>query len=191
MNRDLRDRLNEILPAVVSDSFLSGKGLGNEIAFHVFDYPPEEELTVRQHITFLMEHAPRKRPGMQVMHVNLLQMVVDYLKERKLLDKVHVMQREKGDAYTLSKLQPILHPGKLIDRFVALAQPEVADLVLVSGVGSVYPFMRAHSLLNNLHSVMGLTPLVLFYPGNYDGKSLRLFGKLRSQNYYRAFRLVP
>jgi hypothetical protein len=127
---------------------------------------------------------------MKIEHVNLLRLVVDYLKERRLLEKVHAMQREKGDAYTLSKLEPILHPSKLIDRFVALAKPEESDLVLVSGVGSVYPFMRAHSLLNNLHSVMGLTPLILFYPGSYDGKSLRMFGKLRSQNYYRAFRLV-
>jgi hypothetical protein len=190
MTRDLNERLNEILPTVVSDSFLSGKGLGNEIAFHIFDYPPEAELAVRDHIQFLLEHAPKNRQGMKIEHVNLLRLVVDYLKDRRLLEKVHAMQREKGDAYTLSKLEPILHPSKLIDRFVALAKPEESDLVLVSGVGSVYPFMRAHSLLNNLHSVMGLTPLILFYPGSYDGKSLRMFGKLRSQNYYRAFRLV-
>lgn len=191
MKRELTERLNEILPTIVSDSFLSGKGLGNEIAFHVFDYPPEAELTVRDHIQFLMEHAPKNRTGMCVSHVNLLQLVVNYLKDRRLLDKVHAMQREKGDAYTLSKLEPILHPGKLIDRFLSMANPEASNLVLVSGVGSVYPFMRAHSLLNNLHSVMGLTPLILFYPGVYDGKSLRLFSKLGGQNYYRAFRLVP
>jgi hypothetical protein len=55
----------------------------------------------------------------------------------------------------------------------------------------VFPLLRAHSLLNNLHPVMGSTPLIMFYPGNYDGKSLRLFNKLKSRNYYRAFRLAP
>ena len=37
---------------------------------------------------------------------------------------------------------------------------------------------------------MGSTPLVLFYPGVYDGQSLRLFGTLEDKPYYRAFRLV-
>ncbi len=63
--------------------------------------------------------------------------------------------------------------------------------MLLSGVGSVWPLMRTHSLLNNLHPVMGNTPLVMFYPGKYDQKTLRLFGKIKSDNYYRAFRLIP
>ncbi len=31
---------------------------------------------------------------------------------------------------------------------------------------------------------------MLFYPGRYDGQSLRLFGILPDKPYYRAFRLV-
>jgi Domain of unknown function (DUF1788) len=45
-------------------------------------------------------------------------------------------------------------------------------------------------LLNNLQPVMGNTPLLLFYPGRYDGQSLRLFGKLKNNNYYRAFKRI-
>lgn len=191
MSTTLTERLNEILPIMVSDSFLSGKGLGNEIAFHVFDYPPEEELRVRGHIAFLLTHAPKQRPGIKLSHINLLDFVVAYLEERKLLDKALNMQREKGDAYTLGKLEPLLHPEKLKTRFAEEIRPDEHDLVLVSGVGSVFPLLRAHSLLNNLHPVMGSTPLIMFYPGGYDGKSLRLFNKLKSRNYYRAFRLAP
>jgi len=64
------------------------------------------------------------------------------------------------------------------------------DLILMSGVGNVYPWIRAHSLLNNLQQVTGNKPLVLFYPGEYDGQALRLFGKLGGNNCYRAFRLI-
>ena len=60
--------------------------------------------------------------------------------------------------------------------FADEAKPAEHDLVLVSGVGSAYPLLRTHNLLNNLHHRMGSTPLVLFYPGVYDGQSLRLFG---------------
>ena len=75
--------------------------------------------------------------------------------------------------------------------FAEVAKPEQHDLVIVSGVGSVWPLLRSHTLLNNLQPVMGNTPLVMFYPGRYDGQSLRLFGKIKSNNYYRAFKLVP
>ena len=40
MTDGLTDRLNQILPIITSDAFLRGKGLGNEIAFYIFDYPP-------------------------------------------------------------------------------------------------------------------------------------------------------
>jgi hypothetical protein len=79
----------------------------------------------------------------------------------------------------------------LASYFAEVAQPDRHDLVILSGVGSVWPLLRSHTLLNNLHPVMGQTSLVLFYPGRYDGQSLRLFGKLRNNNYYRAFKLVP
>jgi hypothetical protein len=101
------------------------------------------------------------------------------------------MQKTKGDAFVQKQLATILHPNKIALAFAELAQPDQHDLVIVSGVGSVYPMLRAHSLLNNLHAVMGQTPLVVFYPGRYDGQSLRLFGKLTNGNYYRAFKLVP
>ncbi len=32
-------------------------------------------------------------------------------------------------------------------------------------------------------------PTVMFFPGIYDGTSLSLFGKLKDDNYYRAFNL--
>jgi len=79
---------------------------------------------------------------------------------------------------------------KIAKAFVEEAQPKENDLVLVSGVGNAYPLLRSHNLLNNLHSLMEDTPLVMFYPGIYTGQGLRLFGKLKETNYYRAFQLV-
>jgi len=191
MNDSLTERLDEILPRITSDDFLNARGIGNEIAFFIFDYPPDAELHVREHIKFLLEQIPKKKPELRVKHINLLQFVVDHLRDRKLLEKTFVLQKQKGDAFVLKQLEKILHPEKLAPLFAEVAQPDQHDLVLVSGVGSVWPLMRTHSLLNNLHPIMGRTPLVMFYPGKYDMKSLRLFGKIKSDNYYRAFRLIP
>jgi hypothetical protein len=191
MTDGLTDRLNQILPTITSDAFLRGKGLGNEIAFYIFDYPPEAELRVREHLQFVLEHLPRTRPGLRVCHIHLLDFVLTYLRQRHLLNKAMAMQQTRGDAFILRQLAPILHPNKIAPVFAEVAQPDQHDLVLVSGVGSVYPLLRVHTLLNNLHAVMAQTPLVLFYPGRYDGQALRLFGKLKNDNYYRAFKLVP
>lgn len=188
---DLTDRLNKILPRVTSDEFLSGAGIGNEIPFYIFDYPPEDELRVREHITFLLDHIPKQKPGLKVRHINLFDFVLEYLGKRNLLAKALKMQQEKGDEALKKALAGPLHENKLAPVFAETAQPGQHDLILLSRVGSVWPLLRSHTLLNNLHSIMGNTPLVMFYPGRYDGQSLRLFGKLKNNNYYRAFKLVP
>lgn len=191
MSDNLNDRLNKILPRIISDDFLQGNGIGNEIAFYIFDYPPEDELRVREHILFLIDHIPKQKPGLRVKHINLFDFILDYLKSRNLLDKALKMQHEKGDEALTKALAGPLHENKLASTFIEVAQHQEHDLILLSGVGSVWPLLRSHTLLNNLHPIMGNTPLVMFYPGQYDGQALRLFGKLKSNNYYRAFKLIP
>jgi hypothetical protein len=190
MKSDFTERLNKILDRITSDDFLHGKGLGNEIPFYAFDYPPERELEVRDHIAFLLAQLPKRRPGLRFVHVNLFNLIIRYLKDRGFYDKAVELQKKKGDDALLKALAAPLDAGKLAQVFTDEVKPDQQDLVLVSGVGSAYPLLRTHNLLNNLHHRMGSTPLVLFYPGVYDGQSLRLFGTLQDKPYYRAFRLV-
>lgn len=187
----LTERLNRILPKLTDDAFLAGSGLGNEIGFYVFDYPAEDELRVREQIEFLLDHLPKSKPGLRVKHVNLFDLVINHLTSRNLLDRTIEMQRTQGDEAVFKALSAPLHEGRLAQVFADVAQPTQHDLVLVSGIGSVWPLLRSHALLNNLHPLMGNTPLVMFYPGKYDQLTLQLFGILASKNYYRAFKLVP
>lgn len=190
MNHDFNDRLNRILDRVTADDFLHGKGLGNEIPFYAFDYPPDRELEVREHIVFLLAQIPKRRPELRFAHINLFDLIIRHLKDRGFYDKGLDLQKKKGDEALLKALSAPLESGKLAQVFTDAVKPDEQDLVLVSGVGSAYPLLRTHNLLNNLHHRMGSTPLVLFYPGVYDGQSLRLFGTLDDKPYYRAFRLV-
>lgn len=187
---DFKQRLNRILDRLTSDDFLNGRGLGNEIPFYAFDYPPERELDVREHIRFLLTQIPKKRPDLRLAHINLFDLAIGHLKDRGFYEKALELQKNKGDQALLKALAAPLGAEKLAQVFADQVKPEEQDLVLVSGVGSAYPLLRTHNLLNNLHHRMGHTPLVLFYPGKYDGQSLRLFGTLPDKPYYRAFRLV-
>jgi hypothetical protein len=185
-----KERLDQVIDRLLSEELLSNRGLGNEIGFYIFDYPPKHELEVREHIQFILRQIPKKRPDLQFKHINLFELIIDYLAHRKLLDRVLEMQRQKGDHALLKALKGPLGADKIAKAFVEQVRPKENDLVLVSGVGSAYPLLRSHNLLNNLHALMEDTPLVMFYPGVYTGQGLRLFGKLKETNYYRAFQLV-
>jgi hypothetical protein len=111
MSGHLTERLNRILPKLISDELLSGSGLGNEIGFYVFDYPAEDELRVREHIQFLVDHLPKSREGIRVKHVNLFDLVIDYLKSRNLLDRAIQMQRTQGDEAVFKALKSAPRPS--------------------------------------------------------------------------------
>ena len=116
MSDALNERLNKILPRIISDEFLSGSGIGNEIAFYIFDYPPEDELRVRDYLRTLLDHIPKQKHGLRVKHIDLFDFVIDYLKSRNLLDKALQMQREKGDEALKKALAGPLHETKLSSR---------------------------------------------------------------------------
>jgi BREX protein BrxB len=198
MSESTAKRLNQILERVTSQSFLSSEGIGNEIACYIFDYPATDELKVRSHIAWMMERVASHHGDLRVLHLNLFDVVIEYLKKRGLFEKALKMQETKGDSAVLRSLKGPLAAEKIRDYIAEEYHPRDHDLLLLSGVGSVWPMLRAHSLLNCLHTVMGPTPLIMFYPGDFDGTALTLFGRVAtniskpgSKPYYRAFTLVP
>jgi hypothetical protein len=188
LNTVLIERLNQINRTLESKDFLASAGLGNELAFYIFDYPPEEELEVRRFVELSLEYLSRR--NIKVAHINLFQLVIQYLQKRKLLDSALLTQKKKGDAELLKALRGPMNEERLAQTFVETANPTNCQLVMLTGVGSAWPVVRTHTLLNALHPHMGGKPLVVFYPGKYDGQYLSLFGRLE-RRYYRAFRLIP
>ena len=192
MKLSLVERLNQILPRITSRDFLDSKGLGNEIGFWIFDYPPEREMEVRDFLSSTVFPALSK-PNANVRFdvINLLDTVVELLQERNLLDKAIALQQSKGDEGVLPALRSVLKEDKLAQKIASKLDISSLDLLVLTGVGAVYPMLRTHTLLSALHPIMGKTPLLMFFPGKYDGHSLRLFNVLGEDHYYRAFRLVP
>ena len=191
MEQRLQQRLNQIPERILSEEFLQGQGLGNEIGFWIFDYQPESELEVREYLVLLQDMLEKKYSHLKVVNINLLQSLVDYLGDRNFVEKAVQMQKEKGDEALLKALKGPLHMDKFAPYLVESSDANEQDIIFISGVGSVWPLLRAHNLLNSLHSLLGHKPVVLFYPGHYTGQTMSLFGKIPGNNYYRAFKLVP
>lgn len=187
----IEDRLNQIQEIILSEQFLKSQNLGGEVSFYIFDYEPEDELKVREYVDVLENSIHKNFKNIQVVNINLLHILVDYLKCRNYLDKSILLQKNKGDNSLFSALKGPLHVDNFTPYLVENYAIETSDIIFITGVGSVWPLLRAHNLLNSLHAKLGHKPLVLFYPGHFDKQTMSLFGKIPSHNYYRAFKLVP
>ena len=190
------DRLNQALPRLASSDVLDNKGAGGEIGFWIFDYPPEREMEMRVWLKEVIEPGLRKQiPELRFKTVDLFDCVIELLEERGLLERAFDMQLKKGDEALLTSLRSVLKEDRLAARIAERANVADLGLLIIKGVGSVYPMVRTNTLLAALHPHMRHTPLLMLYPGRYDGMSLRLFDRLGADhvdaaNYYRAFRLV-
>ena len=191
MTDAFHERLNKVLPRLRSTELLNNKGLGNEIGFYIFDYAPEHELQVREFLDGVILPGLIKGPDpVRTSHINLFQLILDVLIKRELLDRAVALQAAKGDKEVLRAMKGPLDPEKLAQELIKQIDLTQTDLVIISGVGSAFPMLRTNTLLSALHPLMGQIPLVAFYPGTYDGAKLRLFDRLRDDNYYRAFQLA-
>ena len=191
MSTTFEERLNQALPRLASPDVLDNKGAGGEIGFWIFDYPPEREMEMRSWLSEVIEPGLRKqKPDLKFVTVDLFECVIGLLEERGLLDKAFEMQLKKGDEALLSTLRSVLKEDRLAARIVEKSGATDLGLLIIKGVGAVFPMLRTHTLLSALHPHMRDTPLLMLYPGRYDGLSLKLFNKLGDDNYYRAFRLV-
>jgi Domain of unknown function (DUF1788) len=185
----LQSRLDLILERIENPRFLNNDGLGNEIGFWIFDYPAKHELVVRDYIKHLTDKLDKR--GYQFTNVNIYETIIEMLTSRGLLERTFSREKQVGVEAIRNTLSGPLSQKKIAEFIAEKIQPETLNFVLLSGLGNAWPLVRGHELLSALQDVMGKTPLVLFYPGEYNGRDLHPFGMIESRNYYRAFKLVP
>ena len=184
-------RQEEHLFAVLSgERFLKMEGLSNEVPFFIYPYEPEHALDVAKAKKRVKNRLSGK--GIEVREINLYDLSVDVLKERGDWDEVLQVEPELNKAEFTEMLQSMLNPQQHLAPAIRerLADGEF-DIVFLTGIGEVFPYIRSHNVLNNLQSVVKGKPMLMFFPGRYEqsdtlGSSLVLFGRLKDDQYYRA-----
>ncbi|HDR7586562.1 MULTISPECIES: DUF1788 domain-containing protein [Bacillus] len=189
--RRINERLDEILPKITDASFRENKGLGNEIGFYIFDYDPKYEMLVREHIVYMQERL-KNDSSLHIREFDLYEVMLEILEEKGYLQKNIDMEQKKGSDFILNATRKALRLTSNNDLVVQYITDRVQpnDIVFLTGVGKVFPIIRSHTILNNLHKAVDKVPLVMFFPGTYDGLELVLFGEIKDDNYYRAFQLI-
>ena len=188
----LDERFDRAEAIIKKPSFRENKGLGNEVGYYIFDYPAEQELLVRERIAYMKRKNEQSADEYRIVQFDLYNIIIDILQQKGYLEKCFEFEKKRGfDRITkaVGNMLRITAKDSMIVSHIEKNTPE-KSIVFLTGIGKCYPILRAHTVLNNLHQVIDHVPVVLFYPGKYDGQELMLFSEIKDDNYYRAFQLV-
>jgi hypothetical protein len=187
---DLQQQEEHLFAVLSGDRFLQMEGLSNEVPFFIYPYPPEAALPVAQ----AKKRVKNKlnKLGISVHEINLYDLSVDILKQRGVWDRVLQAEADQDKDDFREMLQAMLDPQLHIASAIRSEIEGVDfDILFLTGIGEVFPYIRSHNVLNNLQSVVTGKPMLMFFPGRYEqsdtlGSSLVLFGRLKDDQYYRA-----
>jgi hypothetical protein len=190
--KTIHERLDAIVSEIQKKSFRENKGLGNEIGFYIFDYEPQYEMLVRDYIEFIKEKFKGGGNGFKIKEFDLYELMINILDSKGYLVKNIELESLKGSEYIFKATKKSLRLTDKNDLIVEHIRQRVEndDIIFLTGIGKAWPIIRSHTVLNNLHAIIERVPLVMFFPGTYDGLELKLLDEIKDDNYYRAFKLV-
>ncbi len=182
---DIIKQLGKVTDRLSEEAFLSNKGLSNEVGIHVFCYPPKEE----QVVTYFFDKIQKENHPFRIIECDLYKIFLEICTEKGILNRIADMEEKKGPEFLLKQLQKIASPEAFVEK-MKYEPHEYGDILLITGVGKVYPFMRSHKILDNIQHIFADIPVLMLYPGTFNGQDLDLFGKFLDGHYYRAFNLL-
>lgn len=185
---NIAQKFTHLYSVIHSEQFLKMEALGGEIPFFISAYNPQQELEVAKAIQGLKKKL--ENDGVTVLDLNLYDIATEILDKELGIEEVFKLEAQMNKTEFKSALQSVLD-------IIEVVMPEIkkrieaanAKVYFITGVGNVYPFIRSHNVLNNLQNIAKNAPTVMFFPGRYNGQTLELFGKLKDDNYYRAFNI--
>ena len=194
MNNSIQQRLSHLKETINSQDFLANRGLGNEVGYYIFDYNPKDELFVREYIRNLSKNNSPQLDGYTIQVFNLYELMMSYIEEKNYTKLIAKMEEKHDILFVASRVNRLLKMEDFDDNemyFTKYITERIVDnaVVILTGVGEIYPLVRAHSVLNKMHLVFTKSPVIMMYPGEYDRLRLTILDTKKDNNYYRAFRI--
>lgn len=185
---DISKKFTHIYEIVSGPSFLKMDSIGGEIPFYISAYDIKQEEEICKSITSLKNKL--ELDGLTILEINLYDVVIDVINKNSSMEKFFALEQKKSKEKFKRNIQSALNLEKrLMPHISDMIEKSGADIYFLTGIGPVFPFLRSHTILNNLQSVATKSPTLTFFPGNYNGFSLELFGKFTDDNYYRAINI--
>ncbi len=183
---DMDTLFEGIYKKLLAPSF--GKNLGGELPLYIQPVPPEQQSEVDDQIKRLSNRL--KKRGNETVTINLYDLCMTILTEGDVLDTILEDETNIPTEDIIATLDSVLDiKSVLIPRIKNIIMDSNPAFAFISGVGSIYPFIRSHGILNNIDELTNSCNLIMFFPGDYNNLQLNLFGKISDENYYRGHNL--
>lgn len=182
---NITERLDNLKKTIQEDDFLQGKGLSNEVNIRMFCYNVKEEMAVH----YFTEHLSNDDLTCNVQIVDLYETFLSICEDKRILDRIPKLEERKGKEYLEKQLGKTCDADTFAKKIINEFDSD-KDLLMVVGIGKVFPFMRIHALLSALQNYLNDKPVVVLYPGTFDGHYVKLFNMLKANEYYRAFNMI-
>lgn len=187
------EKFQKLYSFLSSERFFEVADSRKEVPFFISAYPPQAQTYVDRGIINLRNRLASD--GTEVLLIDLYALTVEILERNDNLALLREKEAGMSKGRFLNGLRSLLDVEKtLVPALEDRVKGKQFKMVFLTGVGLVYPFLRTHNILNNLHRVFKKCPLIVFFPGKYQytqpkGYTLNLFGLMPGDNYYRAFDL--
>lgn len=189
----ISERYEHLLNVMSSQKFKDKEGLGNEVPFFICPFKPKDYEQIDKMKTQLFNKL--NETGTAILEINLYDLAIKILKDNDdftfLIEEENTMIKDR----LKEELQSILDIETIfMQEFSSIMKNSNFEIMFITGVGEVFPYIRSHNILNNLQKIARAKPTVMFFPGDYkhsleSGASLELFELLRDDKYYRAFNI--
>jgi len=190
---NIQESFDHLLTVLSGQRFLQKEGLGNEVPFFICPFDASVSVDVIRLQKQLVNRL--EQSGIRVLEINLYDLSIEILKDLGIWDQVIEIEPTVSKDELKELLQGVLDPEtNLVPAIATKLKNNDFDILFLSGVGEVFPYIRSHHVLNNLQSTAKEKPTLMFFPGAYthtleSGASLDLFNRLHDDKYYRAFNI--
>jgi len=191
--KNIKLSFDHLFSVISGKRFLRKQGLDNEVPFFICPFDIDVTVEVGKFQLGLVNRL--EQVGVIVLMINIYDLSIEILRDRGIWDQVLEKENSVSKDELNELLQGVLHPEEHLTPAIATKlKNNEFDVLILIGVGEVFPYIRSHNVLNNLQRAAKEKPTVMFFPGAYthtpeSGSSLDLFGRLRDDKYYRAYNI--
>ncbi len=201
MSQDVVDRLYQRLCSPDFQDTAHGDLFYN---YFIVPYDPAKEYATRERIQWYQDNLIRPTNYVDVLYLDIFEEFCAYL-DTKPFGKKHpsylkyLLDKEQRDEQSSQGVFRTLNQLAQSDGFISHIHTRIlshtgADAgsrtpyVFISGIGNIYPYLRLSTFLNKYeeHNLTDQYKLIIFYPGQSDGNSFKLFDRFNDQHVYRA-----
>ena len=159
-----KDCFDHLLNYISSERFLKKQGLNNEVPFFICPFPAKKAKEMDKIRTQLRNKLDQQ--GIRILDINLYDLAIDLLKKRNIWDRIIETETSVTKDQLKELLQGVLDSeARLVPAIAEKMSETNFNVMFLSGIGEVFPYIRSHNVLNNLQKVAKEQPTVMFFPG--------------------------